>query len=341
MALASPTSIRTATLGQKRDADTWLISDWNAGQSNVTKWASENVRYDQDGTLELVLEGPSSGDMFQGAEIQSTAKSDYGTWSWTAQAPEMVDGAVFGMFLYKADWRNDPWLEYDFEFVGGDTTKVQLNIHMEDPQGRHVSLDDVPGIEKIIDLGFDAADAYHEYEITVLETEAVFRIDGVEVGRFDSTDMPGGVWYGGELKSFVDLWAVSAGQEGWAGSWTDPGRPLVAKIGAVDIRPDDFGPDALTDAPDSVDEFIFSAPEEDTPPNHQDTETGLQNGLGDQNPSSDPAAGDISTEGDLETSYWYSHAGRHEYHESRDPDPELLALIRTMPGFEHVDHLLI
>jgi beta-glucanase (GH16 family) len=43
----------------------------------------------------------------------------------------MVDGAVFGMFTYRADHFNDPWIEFDFEFVGADTTKVRLNIHME------------------------------------------------------------------------------------------------------------------------------------------------------------------------------------------------------------------
>ncbi len=229
-------------MGQSWSSDSWLISEWGAGQSHVMDWRADHVRTTADGVVELVLDDAGTHRPYAGGEIQSIATADIGTWSWLAQAPEMVDGAVFGMFLYKADWQHDPWLEYDFEFVGGDTTKVMLNIHMQDAAGRHISLDSMPGGAPIIELGFDAALAMHEYEITVLDTEAVFRIDGAEVARFDASDMPGNVWYGGQLKSFVDLWATPPDQGNWAGTWDYSGVPLVARIETAEVRPGDLGP---------------------------------------------------------------------------------------------------
>ncbi len=171
----------------------------------------------------------------RGAEVQSVAVAETGTWRWLAQAPEMVDGAVFGMFLYRADHAKHPWREYDFEFVGGDTTEVQINIHFEDAQARHVSLDQARGGPVTVDLGFDAAAAPHLYEIEVGADEAVFRVDGEVVGRFGPADMPGGAWSVGPLRSFVDLWVADPGQEGWTGRWRDPAEPLVARVENMEL----------------------------------------------------------------------------------------------------------
>ncbi len=181
----------------------------------------------------------------------------------------MVDGAVFGLFTYRADWENQPWVEFDYEFVGADTTKVQINIHMEDANGNHIALSDAMGGPVIIDLGFDASAGMHTYEVTVGEAEAVFLIDGREVGRFSAADMPGGVWQIGPMRSFVDLWAVAPAQESWAGEWTYPGAPLVATLGSVSIHEGDLGnliPDAAITVfvGDSSDNLIIGTAHSDS-----------------------------------------------------------------------------
>ncbi|WP_052649924.1 family 16 glycosylhydrolase [Paracoccus sp. PAMC 22219] len=123
----------------------------------------------------------------------------------------MERGAVFGMFTYKADWEHQPWVEFDFEFVSADTTKVQLAIHTEDAAGTHITLND-NGLQKsVIDLGFDATEGFHTYEVTVTDTATIFYFDGEIVARFSVADMPGGVWNVGPMKSYVDLWAVAPG----------------------------------------------------------------------------------------------------------------------------------
>ena len=230
-------------LGQPKNADSWLISDWGAGQTSNMNWSDDHVQVAADGSVELLLgravEGASRP--YEGGEIQSNEVATTGTWSWTAKAPEMEPGAVFGMFTYKADWKNQPWVEFDFEFVGADTTKVQLAIHMEDVNGRHITLTPEATERSIIDLGFDAAKGYHTYEVSVTEKDATFFIDGQAVATFSGADMPGGVWQIGPMKSFVDLWSVSSGQEAWAGKWVDPGHDLVASVQTADIRAGEFG----------------------------------------------------------------------------------------------------
>lgn len=77
--------------------------------------------------------------------------------------------------------------------MGADTKKVQLAIHREDAAGNHITLND-NGLQKtVIDLGFDAAEGFHTYEVTVTDTATIFYVDGEIVARFSVADMPGGV----------------------------------------------------------------------------------------------------------------------------------------------------
>lgn len=227
--------------GQQRDEDDWLVSTWNAGQSVDTKWSAENVVINSDGAVELHLTSDNDAGerTFSGGEIQSEAAHEAGVWSWTAQAPDMQDGTVFGMFLFQEDYQNDRWLEFDFEFVGADTTQVQLSIHMEAEDGSRIRLADGPAGTQVIDLGFDASEGMHTYEIELTGSSAIFRVDGVVLAEYSAADMPGQVWYSGPVKSFADLWAVSEKQSAWAGTPDPDAPPLVAVIEEVKLPGDD------------------------------------------------------------------------------------------------------
>lgn len=231
--------------GEPLEADGWQVSSWNAGQSGILAWSADNVRLSPDGAVEFVLGAAPAGSArpWCGGEVQSVATASTGTWNWTAQAPQMVDGAVFGMFTYRADHFNDPWIEFDFEFVGADTTQVRLNIHMETATGEHVTLEQGNNSQPVIvDLGFDAAQGVHTYSVTVTGTEAIFLVDGREVGRFDASDMPYGTWTTGEMKGFANLWCVDPSLESWAGQWAYPGAPLVARVEGLGFVPVDGTP---------------------------------------------------------------------------------------------------
>ncbi len=253
MAIVYDSQIKTYVSGQTSTADSWLVSTWAAGQTSNMNWSANNVTRASDGSINLALNAAPAGSTrpYNGGEIQSNEIATTGTWTWVAQAPKMQDGAVFGMFTYKADYANQPWVEFDFEFVGKDTTKVQLNIHMEDASGHHISLDQAMGHPVIVDLGFDASLAKHTYETSVTTTGVTFYVDGKAIGHYGPQDMPGGVWQIGPQKSYVDLWSVSSGQSSWAGIWNYTGTPIVAHLDGFDVRPNEYGPEYAGAATDT------------------------------------------------------------------------------------------
>lgn len=217
-------TINLYTIDQAAPArDAWLVSSWTMANSPLNDWSPQNVSQASDGSVTLALAPAPAGsaEPYMGGEIQQTdlAQSS-GSWSYVAKVPTMVDGAIFGMFLYQADYRDD-WLEYDFEFVGRDTTKVQITVHQEDPSGGHVSS------TKIVSLGFDAAQQFATYTINVDADSAEFYVNGAQVAQFSAKDMADGQWDYAPLHSYVDLWATD--NVGWAGAWKG-GPTLKAQI---------------------------------------------------------------------------------------------------------------
>ncbi|HVG46698.1 MAG TPA: family 16 glycosylhydrolase [Rubellimicrobium sp.] len=207
-------SFNLYTIDQAAPAtDAWLVSTWTMGNSPLNDWSAQSVSKASDGSVTLTLAPAPAGsaEPYMGGEIQQTnlAQSS-GSWSYVAKAPTMVDGGVFGMFLYQADYRND-WLEYDFEFVGSDTSKVQITVHQEDPNGGHISS------TKIVSLGFDAAQMFATYTINVDADSAEFYVNGNQVAQFSAKDMADGQWDYAPLHSYVDLWATD--NVNWAGAW--------------------------------------------------------------------------------------------------------------------------
>lgn len=218
--------------------ESWWVSSHVAGMSTITNWSTSNVRQTTDGTVELVLDDAPAGSSkpFLGGEINSYEVATIGTFSWTAQAPQMVDGAVFGLFAYRANHATQPWLEFDFEFAGKNSNEVHLAVHMEDASGRHIA-----NLHKtVIELGFDASAGLHTYDVVLTGTGAVFRADGEVIAYFSGADMPGDVWKTGSLKSVADLWAADSRYDAWTGRWVDPGVPLVGRISEASVRAGDL-----------------------------------------------------------------------------------------------------
>ena len=202
-------------------------------------WSPDNIIADIDGTVCLALGASPRGydRAYCGAEIRLVTAASTGTWSWTAQAPIMEAGAVFGMFTYKADWQNDPWIEFDFEFVGADTRCVQLNIHMETINEEHVTLEQANGGRPVVvELDFDAAAAFHLYEITITESEVIFSVDCVTVGRFSAKNMPNHTWIRGDMHGFANVWCVDSDLQSWAGEWRHSQPRLIARLAVLNVR---------------------------------------------------------------------------------------------------------
>ncbi|WP_169791197.1 family 16 glycosylhydrolase, partial [Rubellimicrobium mesophilum] len=223
--------------GQPLRYGNWQVSDWAAGTlSWNTNFARNRVRIALDGAAEVSLGASSPGSYkATGGEMRSGSLADVGTFEWTAQAPQMKPGTVFGMFAMAAGGKHQRTLEFDWEFVGRDTTKAQVTVHMENAAGQHIQ-----NLERtVIDLGFDAAAGVHDYEITLTGKGAVFRVDDTPVAYFSGDDMPGGVWYTGQLRSIVNLWASDSRLSDWTGVYSPLTAPIKGRILDASVRDGD------------------------------------------------------------------------------------------------------
>ncbi|EYD74324.1 Uncharacterized protein Rumeso_04105 [Rubellimicrobium mesophilum DSM 19309] len=217
----------------------WLIANWDNPLSPIHEWQADNVFKTTDGGVALRLDRSGSKEPYAGGQIRSEDVDKLGTWSWTAQAPKMVNGEVFGMFMRGHEAGTDRPLEFDWEFVGKlGNSRVKITAHMEDAAGHHIK--NFGYVD--VGLGFDASKGFHRYETTVTATEAVFRVDGKVVQTIDRSDMPGGVWYSGPMRSYVNLWATDPQRADWSGVFTGEGLPLTGHLRRAETPGVDYNP---------------------------------------------------------------------------------------------------
>lgn len=118
---------------------------------------------------------PSSGKSFSGGEYRTKKTFSYGTFSTKMKAAK-CDGIVSSFFTYTGS----PWDEIDFEVLGKDTTKVQVNYYVSG-KGNH---------EKMIDLGFDASEDFHEYSFKWMPGQIEWYVDGKLVHTAKGKNLP-------------------------------------------------------------------------------------------------------------------------------------------------------
>lgn len=154
-------------------------SNWTNGSMFNCGWLPENVTFD-DGVMTLHLNNtPSHGKDYSGAEYRTKKRFPYGTFEVRMKAAK-GDGMVSSFFTYTGPSNNDPWDEIDFEVLGKDTTKVQLNYYVNG-QGGH---------EKLIDLGFDASEDFHVYTFKWTKGKIEWYVDGKLVHTAKGSGLP-------------------------------------------------------------------------------------------------------------------------------------------------------
>lgn len=210
---------------EKLDGKRWLVSDgWSNGGMFNTGWSKENALV-EDGHLSLVLnDRPSSGRPYTGAEIQSRGFAGYGRFE-VRMKPARGAGTVSSFFVYTGPHHGDPMDELDIEFLGKDTTRMQLN-YFTDGKG---------GNEKMIELGFDAADSFNDYAIEWRPDAIAWFVNGRKVHeergkRSPLPERPG--------KIIASLW-TGKGVDDWLGPFDYPGKPLTAVYDKIAFTPFD------------------------------------------------------------------------------------------------------
>lgn len=151
----------------KMDSANWETSNWTNGGMFNCGWKPDHVTFN-DGIMTLTLTDESShGRPYTSGEFRTKKRYGHGTYEVRMKAAK-GDGLVSSFFTYTGPSNGDPWDEIDFEVLGKDTTKVQLNYFVNG-QGNH---------EKLIDLGFDASEDFHVYAIKWTPGKIEWYVDG-------------------------------------------------------------------------------------------------------------------------------------------------------------------
>jgi beta-glucanase (GH16 family) len=191
------------------DSSRWLVQDnySNGGVFNCD-WSTSNASL-VDGALNLILNdtsGPTKS--FSCGEIRTKTSFQYGRFN-VRMRPAKNDGIVSSFFIYSSS----PHDEIDLEFLGKDTSRVQLNYFKNG----------VGGNEFIVDLGFDASLAYHDYSIEWEPNSIVWFVDGQEVHRVNGNagSLPSAPGY-----VYVNLWN-GTGVDSWLNPFVYSGEIRV------------------------------------------------------------------------------------------------------------------
>lgn len=213
-----------AALGQEKATQTFDFSNgipqgfeasngWTNGNMFNVTWRKSNVQAG-DGYVRLVLDhdgNPHQNIPYSGAELRSLDFYGYGHYEVSMKAIKN-DGVVSSFFTYTGPSDNNPWDEIDFEILGKDTTKVQLN-YFTNGKGNH---------EFMVDLGFDAAEDFHRYAFEWHEDRIEWYVDGalIHTATQDIPTTPG--------KIMANVWC-GKGVDSWLKPFDNQHLPLAAE----------------------------------------------------------------------------------------------------------------
>lgn len=170
------------------DPTVWKVRQ-DTFPSNLAIFATENVTAGTATGTQLTLTGPGTAvrDFTAGA-IATIQRFRYGRFSARVR-PAKVPGLITGIFLH----RDLPRQEIDIEFPGRDTTQMLVNVYYNPGTAGARMQYGYRGAPSLIDLGFDAADDFHLYEIEWRPSIIRWLLDGRIVHEravWDPTPIP-------------------------------------------------------------------------------------------------------------------------------------------------------
>jgi GR25 family glycosyltransferase involved in LPS biosynthesis len=170
------------------DNSLWMLRD-DTFPSNLALFTRNNFGMDADQVARLTIRREHTPVReFTSAALCSRRRYLYGRFVAQVRAAR-VPGLITGMFLH----RNSPRQEIDIEFIGNDTRKMLVNVFYN-PGGEGARMEyGYRGSPTLIDLGFDASEDFHRYEIDWCATSIRWRVDGhlvYERMNWDPTPIP-------------------------------------------------------------------------------------------------------------------------------------------------------
>ena len=175
------------------------LANWANGGAFDCRFYPVNASF-TDGIMSLKIDSSDKyGYRYSAAEYRTVQRYDYGTYK-VSMKPIRNDGVVSSFFTYTGPALGTQWDEIDIEFLGKDTTKVQFTFFTNGKKQK----------EYLYQLGFDAAQSFHEYGFTWLKDSITWEVDGQAVysvsdEQYDIPVTPGkimaNVWNGNPEKT--------------------------------------------------------------------------------------------------------------------------------------------
>lgn len=206
---------------KKIDTRTWYVSDgWSNGDYQACEWQEKSLS-ETRGNLRITISDKAgkTRDISCG-EIRTKERYSYGKYEASIKAAKGV-GVNTTFFTYAGYPSKTVHDEIDFEFLGKDTTKVQVNYWVDGKQN-----------PKIIDLGFDASKEFHDYSFVWSPSKIKWFIDGKLVHETkDGADMPTH-----PQNLFFSLWTSTKTMKDWMGEFIYE-APIHGEFSGVKYTP--------------------------------------------------------------------------------------------------------
>jgi endo-1,3-1,4-beta-glycanase ExoK len=207
------------------DTSRWIKADgWKNGSPFDNAWLADHVTFSND-ALQLRLDNVASlGEPYSSGELRTTGYYGYGCYEAKFR-PVKQAGVVTAFFTYAGPYDNGGnglHNEIDIEFLGYDTTRVQLNWWTNDDSYSQRN-------EVWLDLGFDASTAARRYGFKWTSRGIGWYLDRNLIYQVqDSVLQPTPKASESLQKIMLNLWPVDSTASAWAGTFMYPGTPLRA-----------------------------------------------------------------------------------------------------------------
>ncbi len=199
------------------DTARWYVSDgWNNGAHQNCTWSKDAVRV-EGGRLLLTFDAKPAGDRrYACGEVQTRQRYGYGTYEARMKSAT-GQGLNSAFFTYIGPTDKKPHDEIDFEVLGKDTSRVQLNQYIAG-KGGNEKLAAVPG-------GADGG--FNDYAFVWQKERLRYYVNGALVHEVtDPAKLPANT-----QKIFLSLWGTDTLTD-WMGrfAFAGPARMEVERI---------------------------------------------------------------------------------------------------------------
>ena len=201
------------------DRKRWYVSDgWANGDHQNCTWSKGQTSI-ADGKLKLGFASQKTKDRDHVCgEVQTNQRFGYGTYEARVKAVA-GSGLNTGFFTYIGPVHKQPHDEIDFEVLGKDPSKVQINRYVDGKSRGPAKLVDVPG---------GADKGFNDYAFVWQKDRIAWYIDGKLVGEVsDPAKLPSH-----PSKIYFSIWGTDT-LKSWMGVFADPGQPIAAEVDRV------------------------------------------------------------------------------------------------------------